>query len=258
VLKIQRFVSEVTNFYFEPKFFKGNRIENREMQVWNCMIVRKVHRTTNSTRNVAPMLRRSGVGPLVVRTCSSSSSNEHARTSRAARCKTMPRHEYAKPLITKDQKHHRASSLAFSRVSSTTTGIAEMTGKQEQKSMYPTLAFECVSSVQRQSNFYELRVSPVESRLKRGSSITTCVMDVLRAPSMIHSTPSMGMLEDFQKLDVQTDATDNMPPLFHRTTSAEIHEDCEKLKVQGSQTLDPGLFNPRSALFLFQDIEMHD
>jgi hypothetical protein len=171
----------------------------------------------------------------------------------------MPRHEYAKPLITNDETSPRVLSIArvsaFSRASSTTTEFTEMTGKHEQKGI---LAFERVSSVQSQSIFDELRVSSVESRLKRGSSITTCVMDILRAPSMIHSTPSMEMLEDFQKLEVQTEATDNMPSLFHRTTSTEMHEDCQKLKVQGSQTLDPALFNPRSALFLFQDIKMYD
>jgi hypothetical protein len=124
--------------------------------------------------------------------------------------------------------------------------------------MYPTLAFERVSSVQSQSNFEDLRVSSVKSRLKRSSSITTCVMDLLRAPSMIHRTPSMEMLEDFQKLEVQTDATDNMPSMFHRPTSTEMHEDCQKLKGQGSQTLDHGLFHPRSSLFLFQNIEIYD
>ena len=170
----------------------------------------------------------------------------------------MRRHEYAGRLITKDQNSPRVLSVArvsaFARVSSTTT---EMTGKQEQKGMYPTLAFESVSSVQRQSDFEELRVSSVNSRLKRSSSITTCMMDLLRAPSMIHRTPSMEMLEDFQKLEVQTDETDNMPSMFHRTPT-ELHEDCQKLKIQGSQTLDPGLFNPRSSLFLFQDIEIQD
>ena len=204
------------------------------------------------------MLRRHGVGPLVVRTGSSSPSNEQARTPRAARCKTTRRHEYAKPIITKDQTSPRVLSIARVSafdVSSTTT---EMTGKQEQKGMYPTLAFERVSSVQSQSNFEELRVSSVKSRLKRSSSITTCVMDLLRAPSVIHRTPSMEMLEDFQKLEVQTDATDNMPSMFHRPTSTEMHEDCQKLKTQGSQTLVPGLFNPRSSLFLFQDIEIQD
>jgi hypothetical protein len=45
---------------------------------------------------------------------------------------------------------------------------------------------------------------------------------------------------------------------FHRTTSTEMHEDCKKLNVQGAHTLDPGLFNPRSSLFLFEDIEMYD
>ena len=143
----------------------------------------------------------------------------------------MRRHEYAGRLITKDQNSPRVLSIArvsaFERVSSATT---EITGKQEQKGMYPTLAFESVSSVQRQSDFEELRVSSVNSRLKRSSSITTCVMDLLRAPSMIHRTPSMEMLEDF----------------------------CQKLEIQGSQTLDPGLFNPRSSLFLFQDIEIQD
>ena len=205
------------------------------------------------------MLRRNGVGPLVVRTGSSSPSNEQARTPRAARCKTMRRHESAKPLITKDRTWPRALSIArvsaFARVSSTTT---EMTGNQEQKGIYPTLAFERVSFVQSQSNFEELRVSSVKSRLKRSSSITTCVTDLLRAPSMIQRTPSMEMLEDFQKLEVQTDATENMPSMFHRTTSTEMPKDCQKIKIKGSQTLDPGLFNPRSSLFIFQDIDIHD
>jgi hypothetical protein len=168
------------------------------------------------------------------------------------------RHEYARRLITKDQKSPRVLSIArasaFERVSSTTT---EMTGKQEQKGMYPTLAFERVSSVQSQSNFEELRVSSVKSRLKRSPSITTCVMDLLRAPSMIHRTPPMEILEDFQKVEVQTDATDNMPSIFHRKTSTEMHEDCQKLKIQGAVTLDPGLFNPRSSLFLLQDKRKH-
>jgi hypothetical protein len=147
---------------------------------------------------MATMLRRSGVGPLVVRTGESSSSDEHVKTSRAAGCKTIPRHEYAKPVITNDKYFPRArvlpiaKVLAFSRVSSTTTDIAEMTGRQEQKSVYPTLAFERVSSVQR--NFHELRVSSVGSRRP---SITTCVMDLLRGPSTIHRTPSMEMLEDW-------------------------------------------------------------
>ena len=42
--------------------------------------------------------------------------------------------------------------------------------------------------------------------------------------------------------------------MFHRTTSTEMHEDFQKLKAQGSLTLDPGLFNPRSSLFLVEDI----
>jgi hypothetical protein len=75
---------------------------------------------------------------------------------------------------------------------------------------------------------------------------------------MIHRTPSMEMLEDFQKLKVQTDATDNMPSMFDRMTSTEMHQDCRKLKIQGCLTLDPGLFNPRSSLFLLQDIEIQD
>jgi hypothetical protein len=198
------------------------------------------------------MLRRNGVGPLVVRTGSSSPSNEQATPPRAARCKTMRRHEYAGRLITKDQNSPRVLSIA--RVVSSTN--LELTGKKEQKGIDPTLAFERVSYVQ--SNFEQLRVSSVNSRLKRSSSSTTCVMDLLRAPSMIHRTPSMEMLEDFQKLEVQTDATDNMPSMFYRPTSTQMHEDCQKLKVQGSQSLDHGLFHPRSSLFLVQDIEIYD
>ena len=199
------------------------------------------------------MHRRSGVGPLVVRTGSSSCSNEDARTPRTARFKTMPRHECAKP-HPNDKTPPRVLSIA--RVDSQTN--LELTFKKEQKGIDPTLAFERVSSVQSQSNFEELRVSSVKSRLKRSSSITTCVTDLLRASSKIHRTPSMEMLEDFQKLEVQTDATDNMPSMLDRTTSTEMHEDCRKLKIQGSLTLDPGLFNPRSSLFIFQDIDIHD
>ena len=102
---------------------------------------------------MAPMHRRSEVGPLVVRTGSSSCSNEEARTPRTARVKTMPRNECAKPLPN-DQTAPRALSTA--RVLSSTN--LEMTGKQEQKDNDPTLAFELVSSVQSQSNFEELRV----------------------------------------------------------------------------------------------------
>ena len=160
-----------------------------------------------------PVPRNSGVGPLFVRTGSSSSSNEQARTPRAARCKTMPRHECAKALITKER---------LAMFSSTTT---ELIQKQEQKGIDRTLAVERVSFLQNNSPFEQ----PLESRLKRDSSITTCAKALLRAPSMTHRTPSMKMIEDFQKLEVQTGAT-----------------------------LDPGFFNPRSALFLFQDIEMHD
>ncbi len=169
---------------------------------------------------MAPMHRRSEVGPLVVRTGSSSCSNEEARTPRTARVKTMPRNECAKPLPN-DQTAPRALSTA--RVLSSTN--LEMTGKQEQKDNDPTLAFELVSSVQRQSNFEELRVSSVKSRLKRNSSISTCMRALLRVPAMMHRTPSMEMIEDFQNLEVQTDAADDMPCMFHRTQSTEVHED---------------------------------
>jgi hypothetical protein len=207
---------------------------------------------------MAPMQRRSGVGPLFVQTGASPRSNEEARTPRTARCKTMSRHECVKPLITNDMNSPRVLSIervsAFP-VSSTTP---ELKDKQEHKVIDPTLAFESVSSGRSQSNFEELRVSSLKSRLTRSSSITTCVVDLLRAPSMIHRTPPIEMLEDFQKLEVQSDATDNMPSMFYRPTSTQMHEDCQKLKVQGSQTLDHGLFHPRSSLFLVQDIEIYD
>ena len=203
------------------------------------------------------MERHSGVGPLFVQAGASRCSNEEATTPRAARCKTMPRHECAKALITKDVNSPRVLSIervsAFP-VSSTTP---ERSDKQEHKFIDPTLAFDSVS-VRSQSNFEELRVSSLKSRLTRSSSITTCVVDLLRAPSMIHRTPPIEMLEDFQKLEVQSDATDNMPSMFYRPTSTQMHEDCQKLKVQGSQTLDHGLFHPRSSLFLVQDIEIYD
>ena len=180
-----------------------------------------------------PVPRHTGVGPLFVRTGSASSSNEQARTPRAARCKTMPRHECAKPLITKER---------LSLVSSTTMDLIE---KQEQKGIDRTSAVERVSSVQNKSHFEQ----SLKSRLKRDSSITTCAKALLRAPSMTHRTPSMKMIEDFQKLEVQTDAADNKSSMYHRTPSTDF---------QGSQPLDPAFFNPRSSLFLFSDIETYD
>jgi len=170
--------------------------------------------------HMAPMHRRSGVGPLVVRTGSSSCSNEEARTPRTARFKTMPRDECAKPLPN-DQNAPR--SLSTARVVSSTN--LEMTGKQEQKDNAPTLAFVRVSSVESQSNFEELRLSPVKSRLTRNSSISTCMRALLRVPSMMNRTPSMEMIEDFQNLEVQTDAADDMPSMFHRTPSTVVRED---------------------------------
>ncbi len=161
---------------------------------------------------MAPTQRCSGVGPLFVRTGSSSSSNEQCRTPRSARCKTMPRHECAKPLITKGETFTRVPSITrvFSRVSSNTPepGWAfsrafarvsfttpEPTGRQVHKGIDPTLAFELVSSC-----LFE-RVASVQSqRLQRGSSITT---DATEIPSMIHRTPSTEMLADFQTLKVQ-------------------------------------------------------
>jgi hypothetical protein len=204
---------------------------------------------------MAPLLRRSGVGSLFVRTGSSSSSDEQVTTPRAARCKTMPRHECAKPLITKDflssprvQSNARASVF----VSATTTELINM---EEQKGIDPTLAFERMSSSQ--IHFEQLRVSSMKSRLKR-DSVTTCLMGLLRAECMMHRTSSTETLEDFQKLEVHTDATDNMPSMFHRRPSTEMHGDCQKVKVQMSQTIDPGLFNARSSLFLFSDVETYD
>ena len=157
-------------------------------------------------------MRCSGVGPLFIRTGSSSSSNDQPRTPRAARCKTMHRHECAKPLITKGGTFTRVPSItrvfsrvssntpepgwafsrAFSRVSSTSP---EPTGRQVRKGIDPTLAFERVSSC-----LFERVASVQRQRLQRGTSITTDATDM---PSMIHRTPSTDMLADFQTLKVQ-------------------------------------------------------
>jgi hypothetical protein len=153
-----------------------------------------------------------------------------------------PRHECAKPLITKEKKGALLSATTI-----------ELIEKQEEKGIDRTLVFERESSVEKQSHFEQ----PLKSRLKRDSSITTCAKAILRAPSMTHRTPSMKMIEDFQKLEVQTDAADNKSSMFHRTPSTEI-QDFQKLEVQGSQTLHPGFFNSRSSLFLFSDIETYD
>ena len=119
----------------------------------------------------------------------------------------------------------RVRPETFTRVPSITRYLREPTGRQVNKGIDPTLAFELVASVQSQSNFDEWCVSSVKSRLKRNSSISTCMRALLRVPSMMHRTPSMEMIEDFQNLQVQTDAADDMPSMFLRTPSTVVHED---------------------------------
>jgi hypothetical protein len=149
----------------------------------------------------------------------------------------MHRHECAKPLITKGGTFTRVPSItrvfspepgwafsrAFSRVSSTTP---EPTGRQLHDGIDPTLAFERVPSC-----LFE-RVSSLQSqRMQRGTSITTDAADM---PSMIHRAPSTEILADFQTL--------------------KIKGLIERLSIIG--ILD--CFDPRSSLFLFQDIEIYD
>jgi hypothetical protein len=180
--------------------------------------------------DIAPMLRNSGVGPLLIRTGSSSSDNELAMMPRAERFQTMPRHECAKLLITKQGSFTRTPSAGcktnmrpqktFTRVPSIATvpsfsrdspTITEQTSKPECSCIDQTFAFERVSSV-------------TSARQKRRPSDTT---DAL-----------------------------NMPSMIHRASSTEMFADFQALKVQGSQTLDPRLFDPHSPQFLFQDIEI--
>jgi hypothetical protein len=177
-----------------------------------------------------PMLRYSGVGPLLIRTGSSSSDNELAIMPRAERFQTMPRHECAKLLITKQGSFTRTPSAGcktnmrpqktFTRVPSIATvpsfsrdspTITEQTSKSECSCIDQTFAFERVSSV-------------TSARQKRRPSDTT---DAL-----------------------------NMPSMIHRASSTEMFADFKALKVRGSQTLDPRLFDPHSPQFLFQDIEI--
>ena len=170
--------------------------------------------------DMAPMFRCSGVGPLFVRTGSSSSSNEQSSTPRAARCKTMHRRECAKPLISKGETFTRVPSVTrvFSRVSSNTpepgwafsrafhrvsSTTPEPTGRQVHKGIDPTLAFERVSSY-----LFERGASVQSQRLQRGTSITTDATDM---PSMIHRTSSTDMLANFQTLKVQG-ASSSMSP----------------------------------------------
>jgi hypothetical protein len=103
---------------------------------------------------------------------SSSSNQEKARTSRGECWKTMSRHASTlryQALITKDRKENK-----------------------EEKGIDRTLSFDRESSVQNQSHFER----PLKSRLKRDSSITTCVKGLLCTPSMTHRTYSMKMIED--------------------------------------------------------------
>jgi hypothetical protein len=117
---------------------------------------------------MAPMLRNSGVGPLIVRTGSSWSSNEHARTPRAARCKTVPRIESLRPAARRQVQH----------------GIDQTVGYERVQCVNSQRHFESVSTVKFQ-------------RPTRGSSITREATDI---PSRIHRTPATEMLEVFQTL----------------------------------------------------------
>ena len=178
------------------------------------------------------MLCHSGVGPLLVRTGSSSTHNQLARMPRAERCQTIPRHECAKPLITKQGSFTRTPSAGrktnlrpdktFSRVPSIVTVLSFPRDSSTSTELVSKTECLCIDS---DPTFAYDRVSSVASdRPKRCPSDTT-------------------------------DAT-NMSSMIHRVSSTEMFVDFQALKVQGSQTFDPRFFDPRSSQFLFQDIEI--
>jgi hypothetical protein len=178
-----------------------------------------------------PMARHSGLGPLLVRTGSSSSDNQLASMPRAERCHTMPRHECAKPLIKK--------LGSFTR----TPSAGRKTSLTPQKTFTRVPSSASVSSFRDSSTATELTSKP------ECSCIDT---DPTSANERVCSVTS----ERPKRCPSDTTDATNMPSMIHRTSSTEMFVDFQALKVQGSQTLDSRLFDPRSPQFLFQDIEI--
>ena len=135
---------------------------------------------------MAQLLRNSGVGPLIVRTGSSWSGNEQARTPRAARCKTVPRMESLGPTARRQVQH----------------GIDQALGCERVPCVNSQRHFESVSTVKFQ-------------RPKRDSSITREATDI---PPRIHRAPATEMLEVFQTLKVKGSQTLEPRLVDHRSS----------------------------------------
>ncbi len=178
------------------------------------------------------MLRHSGVGPLLVRTGSSSSNNQLAMIPRAERCHTMPRHECAKPLIKKQGSFKRTPSAG------------------RKTSLTPQKTFARVSSSATFSSFSRDYPTTTELINKPGCS---CIDT---DPNFAYERVSSVASERPKRCPSDTTDATNMPSMIHRVSSTEMFVDFQALKVRGSQELDLRLFDPRSPQFLFHDIEM--
>ena len=151
--------------------------------------------------------RHGAVGPLLVRTVSSSSSNESTEMPRAARCKTSSRPECAKPLITKHGSSKRTRSSADYAASMSAASMP----RRADKALTRVPSVGMVSEFSRLSSFRTTKphIDPTFPRVpsvgspkqKRRASITT---EASNLPSMILRTPSMEMVVNFKALEVHT------------------------------------------------------
>jgi hypothetical protein len=194
--------------------------------------------------------RHGAVGPLLVRTVWSSSSNERTETPRAARCKTDSRQECAKALITKPAgslKRTRSSAPTFARVPSADSP----SGSALRQKRGAVSEFSRVSSI-RSTNVHIdptiVRVPSVDSlsgsavRRKRGtvsefSRVSSARTTNLHIDPTIARMPSVDSPKRKRNTSITTEAS-NMPSMILRTPSMEMVVNFKALEVRtrGLQT----------------------
>ena len=207
---------------------------------------------THLPRKMSTMLRRSGVGPLIVQT-GSPSSNEQARTPRAARCETMPRIESLRSFQCRQVQQGKNRTLAIE-------GAPSVNSQRDFKSVSPVK----IQRPKRPSSITrEATDMPSQSRFHRTASPTLAFQGASSVNSYsqrhVKSVPSV-KIQRPKRASVITSEVTEMPCRIHRTLSTEILEDFQTLKVRGSKTLEPRLFDHRLSLFLTvtKDIEIYD
>ena len=225
------------------------------------------------------MRRNCGIGPLLLvgrtEAGSSSSKNDPVRTLRAARCVTMPRQECAKPLIKKPgsftmkkqgsflKKSAEPGSFSikkqgsFSKKSAAENKPQKHSPLEKTSDRVPSISFSREPSITTRSKAKagSMLGSMSKQRQQRRPSDTT---DATNMPSMIHTSSMEVQTQQRRPSLRRASSMEMLGDEFTRTLSTNTQSctDFQALNDQGSETLDPRLFDPRSAQFLFQDIEV--